>query len=211
MKNLIIKVTEENQAEMKRTIENLHNEEYKTLNYYLTDLRIRQLNNGEITRDKAVEIATKKVRKEYAKKLEKTLEKIKAIEEAEAFNGCTIEVNWSKGQFGANQAKAILCGCGYIEGSKTGGCGYDKESTAIAEVFNRCFPLMKLLYNYRNNHTEGSNGEIFGYGSGHGFLPSFEGGVGTSSFYGILETVGCKMRCVASGKKYDIYEITKAE
>lgn len=210
MKNLIVKVTEENKAEMQRTLENLHNEEYRTLNYYLTDLRIRQLQSGEITREKAVEIASKKVVKEYEKKLAKTLEKINRIAEAEDFRGCTITVEWAKGSMGANQAKAALSGCGYIEGSKTGGCGYDKESTACAEVLNQCLPLMKLLYNYRNNHTEGTNREVFGYGLGYSFLPYFEGGVGTSTYHNILEKIGCKFKCVASGKTFDVYEIKVA-
>lgn len=207
MKNLITKVTEENNARMQKELENLHNEEYRTLNYYLTDLRIRQLQSGEITREKAVEIASKKVIKEYKKKLAKTLEKINAITEAGDFNGCTLTVEWAKGSIGANQAKATLSGCGYIEGSKTGGCGYDKESTACAEVLNQCLPLMKLLYNYRNEHTEGTNREVFGYGSGHSFLPYFEGGVGTSTYHNILEKIGYKFKCVASGKTFDVYEI----
>lgn len=210
MKKLIAKVTKENKTEMQRELENLNNEEYRTLNYYLTDLRIRQLKNGEITREKAVEIASKKVIKEYEKKLTKTLEKINAIAEAENFKGCTITVEWSRGSMGANQAKATLSGCGYIEGTKTGGCGYDKESTACAEVLNQCLPLMKALYLYRNKHTEGSNRNVFGYGAGYGFLPYFEGGVGVSTYHNILEKIGCKFKCVASGKSFDVYEITVA-
>ena len=210
MENLIVKVTEENNEQMQKTLEYLQIKEYRTLQNYLTDLRIKQLQNGEITREKAVEIASKKVVKEYEKKLAKTLEKINAIAEAKDFKGCTITVEWAKGSMGANQAKATLSGCGYIEGSKTGGCGYDKESTACAEVLNQCLPLMKLLYNYRNEHTEGTNREVFGYGLGYSFLPYFEGGVGTSTYHNILEKIGCKFKCVASGKTFDVYEIEVA-
>ena len=207
MKNLITKVTEENREQMQKTLDYLQVEEYRTLQNYLTDLRIRQLQSGEITREKAIEIASKKVIKEYEKKLAKTLEKINTIAEAGDFNGCTLTVEWSRGSMGANQAKATLSGCGYIEGSKTGGCGYDKESTACAEVLNQCLPLMKLLYNYRNEHTEGTNREVFGYGSGYNFLPYFEGGVGTSTYHNILEKIGYKFKCVSSGKTFDVYEI----
>ena len=209
MKNLINKVTEENNTRMSETLNNLNNENYRTLEYYLTDLRIKQLKSGEITREKAIEIASKKVVKEFNKKLTETLEKINAIENAEEFNGCTLTVEWAKGSMGANQAKATLNGCGYIEGSKTGGCGYDKESTACAEVLNKCMPLMKLLYNYRNEHTDGTNREVFGYGLGYGFLPYFESGVCVSTYHRILEKIGYKFKCVASGKTFDVYEIVK--
>lgn len=208
LNNLIeaVKIDMENQKQ--KTLENLHKVEYYTLNNYLTDLRIKQLNNGDITREKAVEIASKKVEKEYNKKLEKTIDKINTISESGDFNGCTITIEWKKGSMGANQAKATLTGCGYIEGDRTGGCGYDKESTAMARVLNDCYPLMKLLYEYRNNHINGSNHEVFGYGSGYNLvLPYFEGGVGVSSFYKIFDTIGCTLKCVASGKTFDVYEI----
>ena len=38
-----------------------------------------------------------------------------------------------------------------IEGKYTGGWGYDKLSTAIAEVLNQYHPLMKLMYEYIDN------------------------------------------------------------
>ena len=208
MLNLIEAIKKDIEEQKQTTLENLKNEQGYTLNYYLTDLRKNQLADRIITRDKAVEIASKKVEKEYNKQLEKTIDKINTIANAEEFNGCTITIDWRKGSMGANQAKATLTGCGYIEGSRTGGCGYDKESTAMADVLNECYPLMKLLYKYRAEHLDGTNHSVFGYGSGYNkVLPYFEGGVGVSSFYKIFETIGCALKHVAYGKAFDVYEV----
>lgn len=212
MLNLIEAIKRDVEEQKKETMENLKNEHGYTLNYYLTDLRKNQLADGVITRDKAVEIASKKVEKEYNKKLEKTIDKVNEIANAEKFDGCTITIDWRKGSMGANQAKAELRGCGYIEGSRTGGCGYDKESTAMADVLNECYPLMKLLYKYRAEHLDGTNHNTFGYGSGYNkVLPYFEGGVGVSSFYRIFETIGCTLKHVACGKTFDVYEVVVNE
>ena len=209
LNNLIEAIKMDIERQKAETTECLNNERYYTINYYLTDLRKKQLADGIITREKAVEIASKKVEKEYQKKLENLIDKVSTIANADEFNGCTIHIDWRKGGMGANQAKATLSGCGYIEGNRTGGCGYDKESTAMASVLNECYPLMKLLYEYRNNHLDGRNHEVFGYGSGYNkVLPYFEGGVGVSSFYKIFETIGCTLKCIASGKTYDVYEVS---
>lgn len=208
LNNLINAIKMDIERQKNETMEYLGNERYYTINYYLTDLRKKQLADGIITREQAIEIASKKVEKSYNKKLEDLIEKVNTIANAEEFNGCTITVEWKKGSMEANQAKATLSGCGYIEGRRTGGCGYDKESTAMAEVLNECYPLMKMLYEYRNDHLDGSNHSVFGYGSGYDkVLPYFEGGVGVSSYYKIFETIGCTLKWVVGGKTFDVYEI----
>ena len=98
-----------------------------------------------------------------------------------------------------------------IEGKYTGGWGYDKLSTAIAEVLNQYHPLMKLMYEYIDNKMfeEGSltinNHKVLGYGSGYGILPYFEHGVGVSSFYKIFDNLGLKLTQVTD----EFYRITK--
>lgn len=208
LNNLIEAIKKDMETQKAETMEHLKVEEYYTLNYYLTALRKKQLADGTITRDKAVEIASKKVEKEYNKRTAEAVDKVNKIDNADDFNGCTITIEWKKGSMGANQAKATLTGCGYIEGCRTGGCGYDKESTAMADVLNECYPLMKLLYKYREEHLDGTNHITFGYGSGYNkVLPYFEGGVGVSSFYKIFETIGCTLKHTACGKTFDVYEV----
>ncbi len=54
------------------------------------------------------------------------------------------------------------------------------------------------------------NRDICGYGSGHGAIPYFEGGVGVTCFFEILEKCGfrCSIHC---GKYETFYNIYKME
>lgn len=96
-----------------------------------------------------------------------------------------------------------------------GGCGYDKESTAIANCLNQIEQLSQLLYtkkdeNYKQTEKQSElNRDIFGYGSGYGVFPSIEGGVGANCYVDIFEAIGYKFSRTASGKNFDVYTIVK--
>ena len=66
------------------------------LNRYLTDLRIKQLANGEITKEQAIEIATKKLIKEDNKRLENKLKHIEDVAQATDIDKITISVEWTR-------------------------------------------------------------------------------------------------------------------
>jgi len=70
------------------------------------------------------------------------------------------------------------------------GCGYDKESTASAQLLNQNLSILKRLCEKKNENIESSNRDIFGYGLGCGIIPKFEGGVGIDCHVKILENVG---------------------
>lgn len=80
------------------------------------------------------------------------------------------------------------------EGRYTGGCGYDKHSTALAEILNLHPAILKRLYKAEDKRlgTKGSDDrrDVIGYGSGYGVVPYFEGGVGSSCHVQILERLG---------------------
>lgn len=73
------------------------------------------------------------------------------------------------------------------------GCGYDKESTASAKILNCHNVILKRMYNMKEKYISRKNGDIFGYGSGYGLLPCFEGGVGIECHIRILEKLGFKV------------------
>jgi len=98
--------------------------------------------------------------------------------------------------------------CEYFNSGSVGGCGYDKESTAIANVLNQCNELKKLMYTKKDKKSKLLNRDIFGYGSGYGILPYIEGGVGASCYYKIFESLGFKFEKTASGKTFDVYKAT---
>ena len=101
------------------------------------------------------------------------------------------------------------------------GCGYDKESAAVAEALNKCDSVLQLLYTYKENALAAgesdesktascgrSNGSIIGYGAGYGAIPYFEGGVGVSCFWSILKKCGFEVRG-HHGTHSDFYTIEK--
>jgi hypothetical protein len=98
----------------------------------------------------------------------------------------------------------------YNSGS-IGGCGYDKESTAVANVLNQSNEVLKLLYTLKNKkcNVELKNNDMFSYGAGYGITPSIEGGVGVSCYNRIFNKVGYKFSKVSSGKTFDVYKIEK--
>ena len=212
MNNLMNSIRLQGKVELEKVVKNIEAGNMNTINFYITDLRKQQLEDSKITLEKAQQIAIKKASKEIEKQTTKKMDQVKniyaTIENIEDIN---IIVQTKKTNLGY-QYKAILATDTIrIEGKYTGGWGYDKLSTAIAEVLNQYNPLMKLMYEYIDNKMfeEGSltinNHEVLGYGSGYRVLPYFEYGVGISSFYKIFDNLGLKLTEVTD----EFYRITK--
>jgi len=92
----------------------------------------------------------------------------------------------------------------YASGDETcGGCGYDKESTVIATIFNQCCSGML----WRKAHKRGGL-KNKPYGIYEGYFPYFDGGIGTNCYVSITQWLGGQWERVDSGKDYDSYEIT---
>ena len=152
--------------------------------------------------------------KRLQKELNRNAEQIHAIEGAEKVQSISIGVEWKKSaMYGANPTATIRV---TFEGGKVdvfnghaSGCGYDKESAAIAEALNQCNGVLKMLYIKKNKKADAQNRELLGYGSGYGVLPRFEGGVGFECHRRIFEGLGFKTERTASGKSFDAYVIHK--
>lgn len=152
------------------------------------------------------QIIIKNINKKYNKKLLNLLNKLEAIQNAEVLKDFSISVDWSTGGTYGSQAKAELrehteSGYKYYEGSKTGGWGYDKLSTATASVLNQSKPILKLILNKLEKQPQKtikkylSNydcRDFLGYGIYLKSLIFFEGGVGFSSHQHILNNLGLK-------------------
>lgn len=212
MNNLLNSLRLEGKKELEKVVKNIEAGNMNTINFYITDLRKQQFKDGKITLEKVQQIAIKKASKEVEKQTTKKMEKVKNIDATiENMEDINIMVQTKKTNLGY-QYKAILAtDTVRIEGKYTGGWGYDKLSTALAEVLNQYHPLMKLMYEYIDNKMfeEGSltinNHKVLGYGSGYGILPYFEHGVGVSSFYKIFDNLGLKLTQVTD----EFYRITK--
>lgn len=130
----------------------------------------------------------------------------------------TITIEWKRSRTWGSNPNATAA-VEYIdghyerrEGYRCSGCGYDKESTVIASIFND-FMKYKLwnlgLKNIRGGHGSGDNGPapygIHIYSDTH---PGYSGGIETNCYYRIAEFIGGKFEHIASGKTFDVYRYT---
>jgi hypothetical protein len=120
----------------------------------------------------------------------------------------TINIEWKASRTWGHNPHAY-CHCLFADGtdksghSTCGGCGYDKESTVVAEIFNQV--LSGTLWRKRNSKKATPYGI---YRGKDWYFPRFEGGVGINCYYSITSFLGGKMKRTATGKSFDSYEIT---
>ena len=104
-------------------------------------------------------------------------------------------------------------------GYTASGCGYDKASTVLAEIFND-FLRYKLYQPHtwddtinggRTNHPYG----VYYYDGGTGkqrdgyiWKPSYNGGVGVCCYFQIGKFIGGTFEQIASGKTFDVFKYT---
>ena len=190
---------------------------------YSTETRWSQYQKGIISRTKAIELATKRALKNIDKETAGKFAKLDRIAAAPDITEISISVDWVKSRiWGYNPHAEIQTASGIYTGTASG-CGYDKESTAIAEALNESNEILKFLYTLKeeglragltDESTTDSSGvdnrAICGYGAGYSVLPYFEGGVGVSCFWKILEKCGFSTKCHYS-EKSNFYYIEKNE
>jgi hypothetical protein len=125
-----------------------------------------------------------------------------------------ISIVWSKSRmWGSNPHAEVVVE--YKDGHYTrksgytaSGCGYDKESTVIADIFNDF--LRYKLWAMPIDKVKRVNGGPAPYGisvNGEDYR-GYSGGIGTNCYYRIAEYVGGTFEHVASGKSFDVYRYT---
>ncbi len=164
-------------------------------------------------------------RKEKAtyKAIERQVKRINCIANAGELLSVKISIEWKASRTWGSNPKAEAWATFinkdgqhdsvYVQSGSIGGCGYDKQSTAVAECLNQINEVLKPLYLIKdaNPTNNNNNHELLGYGSGYGILPSIEGGVGVSCYNSVFNKIGFEFKTVASGKTYDVYTITKKD
>lgn len=212
-------VEKENKKQVKESLQNLKNasaEDLTDLWYYKNKLTNKQYNkyvNNELTDKEIKELLKNKIIKEYEQKQKKAIKRIDTIKEAnENVQTINISINWVRSStWGYNPHATITTNLGTITEGKASGCGYDKESAAIAEALDKNNDILKLLYIAKNKKMtlkNNNNRDLLGYGSGYGVLPYFEGGVGAGSLMYIFKNLGYNVREYHTDKS-DFYTITK--
>jgi hypothetical protein len=219
MKNLINHITEENKRELNESLSDLKKETSikDILNkwYYNNLIPASSRNRDWENVDQLKDYLIKRLNKKAAKKLNDQLSHIEQVKSAKELKIITISVEWKKSQmWGKNPtAEATVFytdgTCEHFNSGSISGCGYDKESVAVAKAVNQSLSFRKLLYTLKDINIETKNHELFSYGIGYGILPHLEGGVGVSCYDDIMQKVGFSFKTIASGKTFDVFEISK--
>lgn len=218
-----------------KIIKAIKNQWNERLNSFITDInkvrKIEDLNkwiyNDLLPKGKVLQ-GTLKERKEYLigrktkeveKKISRDIVNIEQIFGAGELISVKIQLEWVRNRTWGNCPKGeawILFknangdqDSKYITCSSVTGCGYDKQSTTVANLLNQVNEVLKPLYVAKEKKPTANNHELLGYGSGYGIEPRLEGGVGVNCFPRIFDKVGFKFETVASGSNFDVYTITK--
>lgn len=217
MKNLSKQLTKEvlkTQNETLANIRKIETNEAKKLEWYIKNLLPATKQNHvfkSVTELKSYLVD--RLKKQTIKKLESLQNELIFNESLPIIESLTINVEWKKSSmWGMNPiAEAYVNGVGGVSSGSIGGCGYDKQSTAVARVLNQVPQFRKLMFELKNKpkNAKLKNREVFGYGSGYGILPNFEGGVGVSCYDRIFNSIGYTFQTISSGKTFDVYKISK--
>jgi|LGOV01.1.fsa_nt_gb hypothetical protein len=156
----------------------------------------------------ATNYTIKKNHRKLTNEIIKTAKLFKAARYQREIKRLVISIIWERGSMQAMQTRAEVDvyyksgGYQSFNTSKTGGYGYCKESTTLAEIFNSLLRY-KIVDDRRKKTMPYGIRKQSSY-----FLPYFEGGVGASCYYDISEYIDGLMKQIASTTKTTTYEVT---
>lgn len=177
------------------------------LKQYTTPKTLEAIKNTAPEEKPAADILAKmkaKKAREEAKNTAKRLEALALAESCKLPESVNISVEFTRSRTWRSIPHATITAEQRRTFGTASGCGYDKESAAIASAMNQNSEVMRILY----DHAESGKG--FPY-SVHTFagLPSFDGGCGVSCFRSVFEACGYEWRQVGNGKTFNAYAITR--
>jgi hypothetical protein len=150
--------------------------------------------------------AANKVQREALKEAKRKHLIIDAKKNQKPVKSIKMNIEWSKQGHPTCEAwVSFEDGTGEVFKARAGGWGYCKESTVIAEIFNKC--LAYKLYELHDQLIELGEKKPYGISLGYNY-PYFAGGVGNSCYYKITEFIGGTFEKVASGKTFDAFKVT---
>lgn len=177
------------------------------LKRYTTPKTLEAIKNTAPEEKPAADILAKMKAKKAREEAKNTAQRLEALALAESYKlpeSVNISVEFTRSRTWGSIPHATITAEQRRTFGTASGCGYDKESAAIASAMNQNPEVMRILY----DHAE--SGEGFPY-SVHTFagLPSFDGGCGVSCFRSVFEACGYEWRQVGNGKTFNAYAITR--
>ena len=224
MKNLI-KAIEVNQSEILNNfiadINKLEPNKESLKGWIYTDLVPKSKDTTKLSFDELKAYLIARKTKEIVKNTQERINKINTVANAGELIEIKISIEWKRSQMWGSNPKAEAWAyftnkdgnreSARVESGSISGCGYDKQSTAVANCLNQINEVLKPLYLLKDQtiNKDLHNNKIFGYGAGSSTLPYIAPGVGVSCYNSIFEKIGFEFKTIASGKNYDVYTITK--
>ena len=174
---------------------------------YLTPRENRQYREGKATMADLLPAVLERVEAKYAREHKGTENRISRACTGPAPETIEVNVQWKRNRtWGMNpHAEVTVRGGGVTEygSGKASGCGYDKESTAVAEALNQCTMFLNVVLTCaRKDEAEGKRTYGYYFDASGVFL---DGGVGMNTVEAVLERGGLKLTHRLSGKSYDTY------
>lgn len=178
----------------------------------LTQKQLELFQNKEFKRlkellQKQLEKETKKLEEEKAK----AIEKYNKIAELQDIKQVNIEINWTKTSGAYGYQCSAFGRVWYKNGTyesyqteRTGGCGYDKTSTAMSYFCNR---LLKIVLLKHAKKILNSNESHYKFYAGETLY--FQYGVGMSSYESLFKNLGYKVTCRYLQNEDIIFDIEK--
>ena len=124
----------------------------------------------------------------------------------------SVEVSWKKSRTWGFNPTVEVWADGYTTGSASG-CGYDKESAATAEAFNKSRTFARIAatcawLDMKESKATGNTARTYGLHAGYnGF--TFSGGVGYSCHDAIITRAGYALTSAVHPKSSDCYYYKK--
>ena len=183
----------------KKTIENMEDWEKSRKAEFLTDTQAKALYNNEIKKLKELLLKYKdKAKKQLNEAKEEAQKQYNEIKKLKDIKNATFEIVWNK----SRGAYGYQCKCyskiqykngdfKYYEGDTTGGCGYDKMSSALSYNMNETCKI--LLVKYGNKILKDSDRHYKCYACENMY---FSYGVGVSSYITMFEYFGFKVNTI---------------
>lgn len=175
----------------------LNHMDLNVLRYLLTTRRWNQLAAEEITFDQARASAFVKLGKVIEKANDEFITALNWVELATPATTAGIAIEWKPNRTYGNLSPhaEVNIGHGVTYAGSASGAGYDKESAALAEAFNKSPEILRILYDTKEEKLRKlgmrvSNDEVLGYGVGTHARPEFQGGVGVNAFRDIFAACG---------------------
>lgn len=221
MKKIIKEIESKEKQNLNKFITDLEsvNELQKLLsNWYYTELIPKGKDVSKFTLLELKSYLIKRKEKSVYKSIERQVDRVLTIQKSGRLIDAKITIEWKKSKmWGSNPSAECVYSYRDVNGDvrtnrvysgSIGGCGYDKQSTAVANCLNKINEVLKSLYIVKDRNINIDNHVLLGYGSGYGITPSIEGGVGVSCYNSIFEKIGYEFKCIASGSNFDVFTIS---